>query len=233
MGKLQFGPALTRGWQIFTKDPLNLILGAFIAILLSFTIVLFPAMTAGYIYMVRRIAKGEKAELGDIFHGFNDFVRYLVGGLIYLLALLPAYLLGLATQGLGVIASAVIAGLLLPFWPLMVDRGMSGPDAFKEGLEFYKKEYLTATIIALLFIAFSFIAMLTFGVANLITVPLTAAIMLAAYEQCYGFSDDAETEPVREGEFEEVQPEPAPAPEPEPETVAEAPAPEEEEKPEA
>jgi len=226
MGKLQFGPALTRGWQIFTKDPLNLILGAIIAGILSLTIVLFPAMSAGYIYLARRVAKGEKAELGDIFHGFNDFLRYLVGGLIYLLVLLPAYLLGLASQGLSVIAGAVIMGLMLPFWPLMVDRKLSGPDAFKEGLEFYKKEYLSATILALLFIAFSFIGMLTFGVAHLITVPLTAAIMLAAYEQSYGYVEAEEA--VREGEFEEVKAEPASEPD-----QAAAPAAEEEEKPEA
>jgi hypothetical protein len=226
MGKLQFAPALARGWQIFTKDPLNLILGGLIAFIVSLTIVLFPAMSAGYVYMVKRIAQGEKAELGDVFYGFNDFARYLVGGLIFLLAMLPAYLLGLATAGLGVIASAVVMGLLLPFWPLMVDKKLSGPDAFKEGLEFYKREYLAATIIALLFIALSFVAMLTFGVANLITVPITFAIMIAAYEQSYGFSD--EEEPVREGEFEEVAVEPAPEPE-----HAAAPVAEEEEKPEA
>ncbi|MBC8368206.1 hypothetical protein H8E52_12435 [bacterium] len=228
MGKLQFGPALARGWQIFTKDPLNLILGGLIAFIISLTLVLFPAMTAGYVYMVKRIAKGEKAELGDVFHGFNDFARYLVGGLIFLLAMLPAYLLGLATSGLGVIASAVVMGLLLPFWPLMVDKKLSGPEAFKEGLEFYKREYLTATIIALLFIALSFVAMLTFGVANLITVPITIAIMVAAYEQSYGFSDDEDA--VREGEFEEVAVEPEPERKPE---QAATPAADEEEKPEA
>ena len=212
MGKLQFGPALKRGWQIFTKDPLNLILGAIIAGVLSLTIVLAPAMSAGYFYLTRRVAMGEQAELGDVFHGFNDFGRYLLGGIIFLLAMIPAYLLSLATAGLGVIASAVIVGLLLPFWPLMVDRGLSAPDAFKEGIEFYKREYLAATIIALLFIvALLFIArtleavsffvgVLIFFVASPITAPLTAAIMLATYEQCYGYREEAES--VREAKFE-------------------------------
>jgi hypothetical protein len=208
MGKLQFGPALKRGWQIFTKDPLNLILGAIIAGVLSLTIVLAPAMSAGYFYLTRRVAMGEQAELGDVFHGFNDFGRYLLGGIIFLLAMIPAYLLSLATAGLGVIASAVIVGLLLPYWPLLVDKKMAGPDAFKESIEFYKREYLSATIIALLLIALSFVAMLTFGVANLITIPLTITIMLAAYEQCYGYELEPELESevvVREAEFEDVQ----------------------------
>ena len=93
MGKLQFAPALALGWQIFTKDPLNLILGAIIAGVLSLTVFLFPVMIAGYVFLARRVAKSEKAELGDIFHGFNDFGRYLLGVIICLLAMLPAILL--------------------------------------------------------------------------------------------------------------------------------------------
>jgi len=197
---------------------------------LSLTVFLFPVMIAGYVFLARRVAKSEKAELGDIFHGFNDFGRYLLGVIICLLAMLPAILLYFATSGLGVIASAVVMGLLLPFWPLMVDKKLAGADAFKEGLEFYKREYLAATIIALLLIALSIVGRLTFGVAYLITVPLTATIMLAVYEQCYGYTEEEEA--VREAEFEDVPPS-EPAPEPEPVAEAETPAAENEEKPEA
>jgi len=202
MGKLQFIPALSRGWRIFLKDPLNLILGGVVSFLLGLTIVLAPVMIAGYFHLTRIIARGEKAELGQVFHGFNDFGRYFLGGLIFLLAMLPAYLLGLALQGLGVIAGAVILGLLLPYWPLMVDRGLDGTEAFKASLDSYKREYLTTTIIALLFIAFCMIAMLTFGLTHLVTLPLTATIMMAAYEQTFGYRE--EEEPVREAEFEDL-----------------------------
>ena len=194
MGKLQFAPALARGWQIFTKDPLKLILGAIIAGLLSTTVVLFPVMIAGYVYMVSRIAMGHKAEMGDLFFGFNDFARYLVGGLICFLVILPALLLFGAAQPLGVVGAAIITGVLLPFWPLMVLKGLVGPDAFKESVEFYKREYLTGTIFGLLFLAAFFLIVIPFiGVVFLVAIPLCFAIALAAYEQSYGF--DSEDEP--------------------------------------
>ena len=57
MGKMDFPKALTRGWQIFTKDPLNLILGGVISGLISLTVILAPIMIAGYVYLVLRVAR--------------------------------------------------------------------------------------------------------------------------------------------------------------------------------
>jgi len=205
MGKLQFGPALSRGWQIFVKEPLNMVLGGLIVLVLSLTVVLAPAMMAGQTHMARRVARGEKPDLGDVFHGFGDFGRYFVGGLIFLLVMVPAYLLYLASPGLGVIAAAVIMGILIPFWPLMVVQGLGGQDAFRKCLDFYRKEYLAATIIALLFTAMFLLAVPTLLFTLMITIPLTASIVMACYELHYGQEAAA---PVREAEFEDMPAEP-------------------------
>lgn len=212
MGKMDFPKALTRGWQIFTKDPLNLILGGVIVGLISMTVILAPIMIAGYVYLVLRVARGEKAELGDIFNGFSDFGRYFLGGLVYVLVMLVPMLLAIASSGLGVVLQALAGGIVILFWPLMVAKKMSGPDAFKGSLDVWKREYLAATILTLLFIAMGFISGLTFGLGYIIAMPLMFTITIAAYEQVFGLAVEIESEDVREGSFEEVTPE-APAPE--------------------
>ena len=169
-------------------------------------------MIAGYVYMVLRIARGEKAELGDIFNGFSDFGRYFLGGLVYLLVCLVPLLLSMASSGLGVVLQALAGGILLLFWPLMVAKKMSGTDAFKGSLDVWKREYLAATILALLFIAMGFISRLTLGLAYIIAMPLIITITIAAYEQVFGLAGEIESEGVREGSFEDVPPA-APAPE--------------------
>lgn len=179
MGKIDFGKAFSRGWEIFSGNLINYIIGFFLAVLISITVILAPIMFAGFYYMLLKGARGESVEIGDVFHGFSDFGRYFVGGLLYL----GVMIVGILACGVGIIP---VAGIMLFFYPLMVDKKLGAGDAFGKCWEYFKTDWLMAILLALVSGIVSQAGSYVMGIGVLFTGPFATAVVVAAYENVFG-----------------------------------------------
>ena len=179
MGKIDFGKAFSRGWEIFSGNMINYIIGFFLAVLISITVILAPIMFAGFYFMLIKGARGESVEIGDVFHGFSDFGRYFIGGLLYL----GIMLLGALACGVGIIP---VAGIMLFFYPLMVDKGLGAGEAFSKCWEYFKTDWLMAILLAIVTGIVSQAGSYVMGIGVLFTGPFASAVMIGAYEHVFG-----------------------------------------------
>jgi membrane-anchored glycerophosphoryl diester phosphodiesterase (GDPDase) len=174
MGKIDFGKAFSRGWEIFNGNMVNLMIGFFLTSIISITIILAPIMYAGLYFMVLKAARGGKVEVGDVFHGFSAFGRYFVGGLLAL----GVGILGILACGIGIIP---VSGILLFFFPLMVDKGLSAGEAFGRSWNFFKSDWLMAILLAIVSGLVSQAGAYVLWVGIFFTGPFATAITIAAY----------------------------------------------------
>ena len=179
MGKINFGTAFSRGWEIFSANMVSLIIGFFLVGLISITIILAPVMIAGLYYMLFKSARGETVEIGDVFHGFSSFGRYFVGGLLAL----GIALLGVLACGIGIFP---VMGILLFFFPLMVDKDLGAGEAFGKSWEYFKSDWLMAILLSLVTSIISNAGSYALGIGVLFTGPFAMAIAIAAYEDVFG-----------------------------------------------
>jgi hypothetical protein len=179
MGKIDFGTAFSQGWQSFSKNIVNLIIGYFVMALLSITVILVPIMYAGFYKMVLKAYRGETVQVNDVFSGFSEFGRYFVGGLI----LLGLMIVGILVCGIGIIP---VSGLMLFFFPLMVDKGLSGGEALGRCWEYFKSDWLMAIVLAVVTGFIASAGSYVLGIGVLFTGPFAVAVTVAAYEQVFG-----------------------------------------------
>jgi hypothetical protein len=179
MGKINFGEAFSNGWKLFSGSMVNLILGFLLTILLSVTIILAPIMYAGFIFMLLKAARGESVEIGDVFHGFSNFGRYFLGGLLAM----GVAILGVLACGIGIIP---VSGLLLFFFPLLVDKGYSGGEALGKCWEYFKTDWLMAILLSIVTGIISNAGSYVLGIGVLFTGPFAMAVAVAAYQDVFG-----------------------------------------------
>ena len=194
MEKLKMESAFNNGWQVFKDNFLTLTIAFFVVCLFSATLILAPAMIAGFTYMLLRASRGEAIEIGDVFHGFSDFGRYFVGGLLYLGILL----LGAICFGIGIFASL---GVLLFFFPVMVDKKLSAGEALSVCWEYFKSDWPTAILMAVILKVIFGVGESAWHVFVFITGAFAFSVSIAAYNQVFGSES---TEPEIEIEPEEV-----------------------------
>ncbi|MCZ7586836.1 MAG: hypothetical protein M5R36_27780 [Deltaproteobacteria bacterium] len=179
MGKIDFGAAFSEGWNGFSKNILNFIVGYLLVVIISITVILAPVMIAGIYRMGLKAARGETTEINDVFSGFSDFGRYFVGGLLWF----GVMLLGVLACGVGVF---VTSGITLFLFPLMVDRGESGGSAFSQCWAYFKTDWLMAIVLAFVTGLISSLGSYVAGIGVLVTGPFAMMVTVAAYEQVFG-----------------------------------------------
>jgi hypothetical protein len=179
MGKIDFGIAFSEGWNAYSKHIVNFLVATLIMGLLSITIILIPIMLVGLVHMALKAVRGEDTQINDVFYGFNDFGRYFVGGLLYI----GVALLGVLACGIGAFVSA---GILLFFFPLMIDKEMSAGQAFSECWAFFKTDWLMAIVLAFVTSLVSSAGSYALGVGALFSVPLSMCVVAAAYYRVIG-----------------------------------------------
>ncbi len=194
MEKLKMENAFKNGWQIFKDNFLTLTIAFFVVCLFSVTLILAPAMMAGFTYMLLRASKGEAIEIGDVFHGFSDFGRYFVGGLLYVGVLI----LGSLCFGVGLFAAL---GVLLFFFPVMVDKKLSAGDALSECWAYFKSDWPMAILMAVILEVIFGAGESAYHVVVFITGAFAFTVSIAAYNQVFG---SITPEPEIEIEPEEV-----------------------------
>lgn len=115
MASANVGACLSRAWGIFKNNFVtHLVSSLLVGVVGSISGgLLIGPMVVGYMRMIAKEAKGEKAQIGDVFRGFDDFVPAFVAGLISLLVLSVAFALcfvpGLLIMALPSVALYLVA----------------------------------------------------------------------------------------------------------------------------
>ncbi|HPQ71645.1 MAG TPA: hypothetical protein PKW95_21140 [bacterium] len=145
MGKIDIGQAFGKGWELFSKNMLPLIIGMLLtAIIGGFSLgILMPAMIGGMFMIVRKSWNGETAEIGDVFGGFKKFGTLFVGGLLAMII----SSLGAIACGIGAI---VTSAMVIFVFPLIVDKDMGIGESIGASFGAFKENWLGTIVISLL-----------------------------------------------------------------------------------
>jgi uncharacterized membrane protein len=138
------------------------------------------ALIAGFhIYTIKKLT-GRKAEIGDLFGGFNFFLPTLVASL----------LIGVFTFAgtlLCIIPGLVVAAMYKFTYLFIVDKKMDFWPAMQASHAVVKNDYFGFTIFLLLAFLVNVVGLLCCVVGLLVTMPMTFAAITVAYKEIVGF----------------------------------------------
>ena len=217
------GDCLSIGWRL-TMDNIGLFILTFICLMLismvaglvpfGSVVISGPLMGGMYFIYLRRL-RGEPAEIGQLFVGFNElflplFLVYIFISLAMLVVAIPMIItiivaiftgmveasttgvpiLALAIGGLGSLLSMLLMmtlGTMLTFAiPLTMDRKMDAWEAFKATWSITKHCWGQCLLMSFTMMAVNLAGMLALCLGMLVTAPLTIAMIAVAYEQLFG-----------------------------------------------
>lgn len=171
------------GWNIVKEDLGNYILITVMALLLAMVgsfIVAGPLIAGLFISARRKMLEG-RTDLGDLFAGFNFFLdAFLIFILLSIFTLIGLVFLILP-------ALVVIALYLFPF-AFLVDRKLGVWDAMQASRKLVMQDLLGWILFVILLILLNLLGLMLAGVGVLLTIPITAGAIAAAYRDCVGFA---------------------------------------------
>ncbi len=171
------------GWDIVKADLGNFILITVMALLLAMVgsfIVTGPLIAGLFISTRRRMLEGPTG-LGDLFAGFNFFIdAFLVFILVSIFTLIGFVFL--------VLPALVVVALYLLTFAFLVDRKLSFWDAMEASRKLVLQDLLGWILFVILLIMLNVLGLMLAGVGVLITIPITAGAIAAAYRDVVGFA---------------------------------------------
>lgn len=173
---VDIGACLSNGFERVKNNPLFYIVGFLIFVFggaISFQILSGPLMV-GYMRGMMKEDRGQRAEIGDVFSGFNDFVpaliAHLVGGLIVAVGFFLCVIPGLLILPLVWLSLyAVAAG----------DK--DGINAIKTSWNIVMNNMVTLALAAFVFGLVGMLGALACGIGQFFTIPVAFA---AIYRMC-------------------------------------------------
>jgi uncharacterized membrane protein len=174
-----------RTWEVFKADPLLYVVSSILVVVggaLSLGVLLGP-LYAGFIDIVRRQMRGERASVHDLSYGLQSFVPSLVT----LVVILGATIMGLL---LLVLPGLLILVLSIFSFHFIVYQNASASRAITQSYYLLKNNFLPVLILAL---CLGVLTALSTGVmlALLLTCPISVIAVTVAFEELTGAGDDA------------------------------------------
>lgn len=167
MARPDIGQCITSGLEIFKKNTITYVVAWLVLTAvnsMTFGILIGPLLV-GYFRMVKMDAAGGKAQIGDLFKGFDDLSAALVAGLIAIM-----------TIGIGSIFCVIpglVAAPLLPLSLYLVAEGeKDGVNAIKRAWHAMSKNLVESVVYMLILGIIMFIGVLLCCVGLFVTVPL-------------------------------------------------------------
>jgi len=206
-GQMTLGPFVSKAWALVTADLKLFIVG----FLIVFGIVLLSAITVvgpiiiggplmfGFLRIVQKRYKGEPAEIGDVFKGFQDFSKGLVTflllfalGLAVAIVMLIVYLIlyltcvGIVLIPIVAIAVSLIIGAATFFvMDIAALSDVAPMDALKRSIKFCFANLWPMVLLSLVAGLIGGAGSLACGVGWFFSVPLSLAIGVIAYNEYY------------------------------------------------
>ena len=184
-----------RGWELFTRNPGNLIGFLVLSGLISAAATVVPfggflltPLTAGYYIFIFKIIKDEPAEFGDFFKGFNYFLPIVISSLLVGIFVTIGFIL-LVLPGI------YLAVGYLFVMPFIVDKGMHFWQAMEVSRKLISKDWFSFFVLVILLALLNFVGALLLLVGLLVTIPWSICAMSVAYADIVGLGP-AEGEPA-------------------------------------
>lgn len=191
--------ALKRGWELFKAEPAILVIYTVLVVGLSggvsflfedfstiFSLLVGPALTAGYYLLGNRISRDDNIEFSDSFEGFKFWfpvvVVSLITGLFTIVGLIFLILPGIY---LGVAYSFAM--------PLVIFGGFEFWTAMELSRKLITKIWWRFFLFLLLLIVINLVGALFLLVGLLITIPASYMMVYAAFEDLSGDLLDEDT----------------------------------------
>ena len=173
MASVSVGACLSGAWDVFKKNPLTHVVASLLVGVVSSVSsgLLTGPMVVGYMRMVAKEQRGEAAQIGDVFRGFDDFVPAFVAGLISLLVVSLGLMLCLL-PGLLILALPSVA------LSLVAQGEKDGVAAFNQAWRIVTQNLGAAFWCALVLSIVGGLGVLLCGIGVLVTGPLS---MIGSY----------------------------------------------------
>lgn len=174
--KVQIGAWINRGWDCLVRDlGVSLLIGLVAALLLGALAILIGPIAAGLAMTGIRKARQGKADIQDFFSGFASFFLPALFGSILIALFSIIGLIFLIVPGL------VILSMYMFTFHFMVDRGDDFWQAMEASRKLVSKDYFGFVAFGLLLGGINVLGLMLLGVGVIITLPVTAYALTAAY----------------------------------------------------
>jgi uncharacterized membrane protein len=185
-GAVQTGKWIGTGWTMVTGQVWTFMLITLVMVALSgfVPIIVQGPMLVGIHIVSWRVLLGGRADIGDLFKGFNYFVPALVACLlISVFTFLGAF---------ACLVGALVVSAMFQFTYLfIVDRGMDFWPAMQASHALVKQDYLGFVLFLLALIGIQILGALACVVGLLVTIPIQYVAITAAYRDLTGFASAA------------------------------------------
>jgi uncharacterized membrane protein len=180
--QVQAGRWISEGWALVTADLGTYVLLALVFCVLSAAVpvILQGPLIAGFHIFTMKKLMGRRAELADLFVGFNYFVPTLVASIVIGLFVFCGTLLC-------VIPGLVVAAMYKFTYLFIVDKRMDFWPAMQASHAVAKRDYVGFTLFLLLMVLVDLLGVLCCFVGIFVAIPVTFAAITVAYKEIVGF----------------------------------------------
>ena len=171
------------GWSIVKDDLGNYILITVMALLLAMVgnFIVAGPLIAGLFISVRRRMLGGRTDLGDLFSGFNLFIdAFLIFILLSIFTIIGLIFL--------ILPALVVITIYLFSFAFLVDRKLNFWDAMEASRKLVLQDLLGWVLFVILLILLNLLGLMMAGIGVLVTIPITAGAIAAAYRDVVGFA---------------------------------------------
>ncbi len=180
------GKWISEAWAMVTADLGNYVGLALLFMILSMAVpvILQGPMIAGFhIYTMKKLM-GQRAELADLFTGFNYFVPTLVASILIGVFVFAGTLLC-------IIPGLVVAAMYKFTYLFIVDKRMDFWPAMQASHAVVKHDYVGFTLFLVVLALVDILGALCCVVGLFVAIPVTFAAITVAYKEIVGFEPRA------------------------------------------
>jgi len=191
---VKFGEWIEAGFSLYKENFVVLVLASLIATILSAVTlgILSGPLFAGLVLIILACLdkKEPKAEIGDIFKGFeyflDSFLFVIIWGAISIVITLLLTLIPCAGQIISMFVSIIISTLVMFGIFLIVDRKMNFWPASLASINLVKTNFFPFAGLMIVAGVLGYIGVLACGIGIIITMPIGACIIAVAYRDLFG-----------------------------------------------
>jgi len=173
-----FGAIFSEATSMWTSNMGNLILITLIFALVCWVPIANIGFAAGYYRALLKTARGEKAEISDIFGAWDCFGQLFLYVIIIAIVSILVNLIPI----LGILVSIVICFFVIPGLFAIIDRGMGAIEALKWTIKAFMAGIGSWILVILVGSILGGIGAIVFGIGIIVTMPWGYLMMVLMYE---------------------------------------------------
>ena len=182
------------GWKTFKKNPGGFVGFTLVAILINIAIAIVSQsvplesfisllisgpLNAGFLIVAFKILKNRATTFGDFFRGFNNYLPLFLVSLVSSVVIAIGFLLL-------IIPSIYLAVAYIFALPLVLEKKMNFWDGMEFSRKLISKNWFSFLGFAFVLVLLNLAGVLLLGVGLLVTIPISACAIAAAYADIVG-----------------------------------------------